>query len=63
MMDQMDRLLWERARTGLTSRFIDPDGDVYYCARCGAILNTLPIPEGPTLIHMHCPSCQQRGES
>jgi hypothetical protein len=61
-MNHMDRHLWQNARVSLR-RFIDPDGEVYSCARCGAILNVLPIPEGPTLVNMDCPSCQKRGQS
>lgn len=61
-MNQMDRQLWESARTALR-RFIDPDGEVYYCVRCGAILSVLPIPEGPTLVNFDCPSCKKEGRS
>lgn len=59
-MDQIDRLLWENARAAARRFFIDPDGEVYSCARCGALLNELPIPEGPTRVYVDCPSCQKR---
>lgn len=59
-MTQAERAMWESARMSMR-RFIDPDGEVYYCVRCGAILNTLPIPEGPTLVSMDCPSCRKVG--
>ena len=40
--------------------FIDPDGDVYWCPKCGALMNRVPktgIDRSQTMVWKRCAVC------